>query len=277
MSDLEVIQFENNGPADTDLVLWDPIPGESLTAGNPVQHGHTYFNDSTGTLTAGVWTCTRFTTKLAPYPVNEFMCVLEGSVTIIDKDGHEETVRAGESFVVPQGMPSIWKQTEDIRKIYVIFDDPSGQTPENSSSLSVRRLDPTGIMIPIEPDESGYIGGIPEQHVHPVFTDMTGQMTVGIADTTEMHTKPLPFVRNELMHLLEGSVTITSGDGVARTFSAGDTFLVPQGMTYQWDSEGYVKKIFCIFQAQEVLAKVSGDKGESLTENVAESVRSPTP
>ncbi len=60
------------------------------------------------------------------------------------------------------------------------------------------------------------------------------------------------------MHLLEGSVTITNGDGVARTFSAGDTFLVPQGMTYQWDSVGYVKKIFCIFQSRESLALASG-------------------
>lgn len=260
MSDLEVIQFENNGPADADLVLWDPIPAESLTAGNPVQHGHTYFNDSTGTLTAGVWTCTPFTAKLVPYEVNEFVCVLEGSVTIIDEDGHEETVRAGESFVVPKGMPSIWKQTEDIRKFYVIFDEPSRQTLENSSSLSVRRLDPTVTMTPIgEQDETRYIGGVPEQHLHLVFTDMTGQMTVGIWDTTEMHTKPLPFARNELMRLLEGSVTITNGDGVARTFSAGDTFLVPQGMTYQWDSEGYVKKIFCIFQAQRGSAKASGE------------------
>ncbi len=260
MSDLQVIQFENNGPVDSGLVLWDPIPAESVTDGSPVQHGHTYFNDSTGTLSAGVWTCTPFTAKLTPYAVNEFMYVLEGSVTIIDADGHEETIRAGESFVVPKGMPSIWKQTQNIRKFYVIFDDPSGQSPENPSRLSVRRLDPATTMTPArEQDESRYIGAVPEQHLYPVFTDMTGQMTVGIWDTTEMHTKPLPFARNELMHLLEGNVTITNGDGMARTFSAGDTFLVPQGMTYQWDSEGYVKKIFCIFQAQDALAKARGE------------------
>ena len=110
-----------------------------------------------------------------------------------------------------------------------------------------------------EQDESRYLGAVPEQHVQITFTDATGQMTVGVWDTTEMHTKPLPFARNELMHILEGTVTITDGDGTATTFSAGDTFLVPQGMSYQWDSEGYVKKIFCIFKARETLARASGE------------------
>ncbi len=91
MSDLEVIQFKTNGPPDTDLTLWDPIPADGVAAGNPVQHGHTYFDDTTGTLTAGVWTCTPYTEKPGPYGVNEFMCVLEGAITIIDEQGREVT------------------------------------------------------------------------------------------------------------------------------------------------------------------------------------------
>ena len=260
MSDLNVIKFENHGPTDTGLVLWDPIPAADVTVGEPVQHGHTYFDDSTGTLTTGVWTCTPFTAKPCPYEVNELMFVLEGSITIIDEHGDEETVRAGEAFVIPKGMPSTWKQTEFVRKFYVIFDDPSGETQKDPASLKVQRLDPAAAMPPLgDLDESRYTGGVPTQHLQTVFTDVTGQMTAGIWDSTAMHVKPYPFPRSELMHLLEGSVTITNGDGVARTFSAGDTFLVPKGMTYQWDSEGYVKKIFCIFQEREAMAKASGE------------------
>jgi uncharacterized cupin superfamily protein len=57
-------------------------------------------------------------------------------------------------------------------------------------------------------------------------------------------------------------VTITNGDGVARTFSKGDTFLVPKGMTYQWDSQGYVKKIFCIFQPKATAAAAQPQAAE---------------
>ena len=260
MSDLEVIKFEKDGQRGTGLILWDPIPVETVAEGKPVQHGHTYVDDGDGLLTAGVWTCTAFTAKPGPYEVNEFMCVLEGSVTIIDERGHQETIRAGESFVIPKGMPSTWRQTEFVRKFYVIFDDPSGATAKDVSTLKVHRLDSGAPMAQLKDlDPSRYTGGLPIQHQHMVFTDATGQMTAGVWDSTAMHVKPYIFARNELMHLLEGSVTITNGDGVARTFSRGDTFLIPKGMTYQWDSEEYVKKFFCIYEQAESLARASGE------------------
>ena len=259
MSDLEIIQFHSNGPTDCGLSLWDPISSEGVALGEPVQHCHTYFDDSTTTLTAGVWTCTPFTAKPSPYAVNELMIVLEGAITIINEQGVEETIGAGQGFVIPKGMPSTWKQTEFVRKFYVIFDDPSEQKPIAPGALGLHRLDPNVAMAPLgDLDPSRYEGSVPTQHINTIFTDATGQMTAGLWASTAMHVKPYVFMRNELMHLLEGSVTITNGDGIARTFSAGDTFLVPKGMTYQWHSDGYVKKIFCIFEPHEVLAKASG-------------------
>ena len=249
MSDLNVIKFESNGPTDTGLAEWEKIDSSKLTEGDPVQHGHNYFTDDTKTVSAGVWDCTPMTSKLAPYDVNEFMYVLEGSVTIIDQNGHEETVRAGQSFIIPKGMPCIWKQTEYIRKFYFVFNDPSGKEPEDPSSLRVIRPDPNVALSFFEQqDTSRYSGDVPTQHVHDYFSDITGQMNAGVWDTTDMHTKPLPFPRNELMHILEGTVALKNEDGTSQTFHAGDTFLVPRGITYHWDSEGYVRKIYCIFQ-----------------------------
>ena len=62
-----------------------------------------------------------------------------------------------------------------------------------------------------------------------------------------MQRKPATLARSELMHILEGSGSITNGDGVVFDFKAGDTFLVPIGMGYQWRNDEYVKKIFCSF------------------------------
>lgn len=248
MADLKPIRFDADGPAGTGLQTWEEIPASALVAGTPVQRGHNYFTDDTGTLTAGVWDCTPMTTKSAPYSVNEFMLVLEGSVTIVHDDGREWTIKAGESFVIPKGAPVVWKQTEYMRKFYVILDDAELEAGA-ADTLTVRKPDPAEKIPAVgEQDTSRYIGDVPTQHVKAYYSDPTGQYTVGIWDTTEMHTRPLPFVRNELMHILEGEVTITNGDGVASTFKAGDTFLVPKGMSYQWDSKGTVRKIFCIFQ-----------------------------
>ncbi len=253
MSDLRPITYSSQGP-EGGLETWEQIPADALTAGEPVQTGHNYFTDETGTLTTGVWACTPMTTRMAPYDVNEYMLVLEGSVTMIHEDGTEKTIRAGESFVVPKGTPCVWKQTGDIRKFYVIHDDPSGEKL-GDDGLTVRtfghddRLDPVG-----EQDESRYIGGTPRQGIRVFFQDATEQMTVGLWETEEMHTRPSPFGRNELMHILEGEVTITDGTGKASTYRAGDTFMVPRGMIYQWDSVGKVRKIFCIFQPRESAA-----------------------
>jgi hypothetical protein len=262
MTELKAIRFEPRGPAGEGLALWEEIPQSALIAGKPVQHGHNYFTDPSGALTAGVWDCTPMTTKLEPYSVNEFMLVLEGSVTIVDAKGHEETIRAGEAFFIPKGLPCSWKQSEYIRKFYVIFDDPSGMKPKNPDELRVIKFDRNGpagkgMSKMAIPDTSIFEGPVPTQNVHNYFEDMTGQMTAGVWDCTPMKRKALPFPRNELMCILEGSVTITDDKGRAQTFRAGDSFFVPQGLVNSWHSTEYVRKFYCIFQPKVAAAKAA--------------------
>lgn len=112
----------------------------------------------------------------------------------------------------------------------------SGETLE-AIGLTVRRPDSDAALDPVgEKDTSRYVGGVPKQTIWTFFEDATRQMRVGIWTTTEMHTKPLPFLRNELMHILQGEVTIADATGTAHDFHASDTFLVPKGAIYQWDS-----------------------------------------
>ena len=56
------------------------------------------------------------------------MLYLDGSVTLIDSMGREDTFKAGEAALVPRGVEYTWKQTEPIRKYWVIFDVT--ETPE---------------------------------------------------------------------------------------------------------------------------------------------------
>lgn len=251
MSDLSSIRYSNQGPEGSGLQPWDPISKDSLISGDPVQSGHVYHSDDTGQLTSGVWHCTPMVAKPGPYDVNEFMLVLDGAITLDYANGDEETFSAGECFVIPKGTPLSWKQTGDVLKYWVIFEDNSGEELAASERVA-RRIDPgTALEAVGEQDTSRYVGGVPEQGIRILFEDATRQMVCGVWQTSEMHTKPAPFPRNELMHILEGEVTITDGSGHAETYSAGDTFMVPKGAIYQWDSTGTVRKIFCIFQARE--------------------------
>lgn len=111
--------------ADVALERWDDIPAEELDSGNPVQNGYFYVDDKASGLMAGVWDCTAMTTAMAPYPVNEFMILLDGEVTMIEESGRETLVRAGESFIIPKGLLCIWRQDVYVKKFFVIFDDKS--------------------------------------------------------------------------------------------------------------------------------------------------------
>ena len=254
MSDARSIRYSHHGPEDAGLQLWEPIDADSLISGKPVQSGHVYHSDDTGQLTSGVWHCTPMVAKQAPYDVNEFMLVLDGAITIAHANGDEETFAAGECFVIPRGTPLSWKQAGDVLKYWVIFEDQSGEKLA-PGELVTRRIDPDTALEPVgEQDTSRYVGGVPEQGIRILFEDATRQMVCGVWQTSEMHTRPAPFPRNELMHILEGTVTITDGRGHVETYSAGDTFMVPRGTIYQWDSTGTVRKIFCIFQSRDVAA-----------------------
>ncbi len=242
-----VIKFAANGLQGEGLAPWPPIPAEELESGNPVQRGIEYFSDPAIGLTAGVWDCTAFTTRMAPYPVNEFMIVLEGGVTMVEPGGRETKIGAGEAFLIPKGTMCQWLQPGYMKKYYVIFDDASGADPAKASAQRVMKID---VDEPREPSPSPapelLLTASPTQTGRNWFEDATGQWTMGVWDSTPYRRKAIPFPRHELMHLLEGAVTLSTPEGWRETYRAGDTFFVPMGANVEWLSTEYVKKYYCI-------------------------------
>ena len=47
-----------------------------------------YIDDQARGLTAGIWACSAFTSKMAPHGNDEFMLLLEGAVEIVEPDGN---------------------------------------------------------------------------------------------------------------------------------------------------------------------------------------------
>ncbi len=249
MTTARIMRFEGHGPGNAGLQRWDEIPAGELTAGTPVQHGHYYLEDKARGLSAGVWDCTAMTSKPMSYPVNEFMLILEGAVTIRPEHGAPVTVRAGESFILPKGLPCVWHQDGYVRKFFVIFDDASGLAPTDPKTLKVLLPDPRATLEASGgPAPEVLIGPAPEQHNKTCFTDLTGQWTVGIWDSTAYRRRAIDFPRHELMHIIEGEATLTEEGGAPQTFRAGDTFFVPMGSRGDWTTTGYIRKIYCTFQ-----------------------------
>jgi uncharacterized cupin superfamily protein len=245
MSELKVIRFE---PAGGNFTRWPDMPAESLESGTPVQSGHVYFEDRGIGLSAGVWECTAFTSRPEPYPVHEFMLLLEGEVTIQEPGGRETTIKAGESFVIPRGLPCRWVQKGRVKTCYVIYEPKQ----EAAVTGTLRVVKPDQRNAPAAPSPSPapevLIGPVPKQHGQDCYVDPSGRFQIGTWDTTYYHRKAVPFPRYELMHFLEGAVSITDDAGNAQTFRAGDTLFIPMGARADFKVDGgYLRKVYAIF------------------------------
>lgn len=241
------IRFHPEGPGGAGLEDWGPLSPEGLESGEGMQRGRFFLEDERLGLTAGVWDCTPFVGKVRPHANNELMLLLEGAVTIEPEGGEPVTIRAGEAFFLPKGLRIRWRQTGRVRKYFMIFDGPADAPPP--ASVPALKIDPATALSPSTPTPAdALVGGpVPTQAGKAAFVDTTGQFTIGVWETTPYHRRSVPFPRYELMHVLEGGVTVRGADGAAETYGPGETFLIAPGMVGDFQVTERLRKIYGIF------------------------------
>jgi uncharacterized cupin superfamily protein len=246
MTDQTVIVFDRDGDPQTGLQPWEPIAAEDLVSGSPLHNGHTCFSTGSDRLTAGVWDAPAHVERRNAYPVDEFMFLLEGSLDIENEDGTTQTFHAGEACFIPKGAVLQWQQSEYLRKFWVIHDNPGAKAA--AAGLQAMLVDPNATLVPVTGlEQASFESDIPQMGLLSLYQDPEGKFHTGVWDCSPMKRIPATIERSELMHILEGSGSITNADGVVFEFKAGDTFLVPVGMGYQWQNHEYVKKLFCSY------------------------------
>ncbi|RBI70329.1 hypothetical protein DQW77_14015 [Roseovarius sp. TE539] len=220
-----ILRFEEKGPEDTGLTEWETIDPAGLESGTPVQRGHIYHEDAAHGYLSGVWDCTAQTERMAPYPVDEFMFLLEGSLVMGLPDGTDVEVEQGQAFIIPKGFECQWKQAGYLRKLFMILD---ATVPEAGDNPALHRI--------TVPDLSGSPGGgVVTDRVD--FINAAGSMQAGLRLCADMKIPAMPVRANLLLHVLSGCLTLTSPAG-DETFTSGQTAYVLQGGTVDWQTEG---------------------------------------
>ncbi|MCA0433454.1 MAG: cupin domain-containing protein [Proteobacteria bacterium] len=239
MSTSSIIRIDHKAT----LERWPDYAESDIASGTRVNHGKIFYEDKAVGLSTGVWEQDVNESHWMVYPVHEFMLVLEGAVTIREED-RETTISAGESFVIPKGLKLKWIQKVRMRKVFVILDDP-GDGPKGLHTI---KLDHQAKLEPSTPPAPPVLlsSPPPSQHTKDYYEAVAGRFTVGVWDTTPYTRKLIEFPRWELMHLLEGRVTLTDGAGGSEDFVAGETFFVPHKAPNAWQSHGYLRKLFAI-------------------------------
>jgi uncharacterized cupin superfamily protein len=225
-----ILRFEPNGP------------GRGGLKGNDRDSSkiyHYYKSKADERVAAGVWASPDFSGKMRTANSTEFIHILEGAVTLLDKSGREETFKAGDSVVIPRGAEFQWKKTDNLKEYWVIFDRDAPSVPAPKGTPTFFKLDRNG------PPGTGLTGS-GRTREHEYFAGADGS-SVGVWET-QPHTSP-NFHKTkyaELMVFLSGNVTLTTPDGQSEKFKAGEVALVPKGIEYKWSSDT-VRKFWVIF------------------------------
>jgi len=221
-----VVRIEHSGPTEAGLVEWDAMDPETLVSEVPVQRGHLYDEDPAHGYLVGVWDCTPYVERFGPYPVDEFMVLLEGTVNMALADGSEIVVEAGQAFIIPKGLQCQWKMSGQVRKVFMILDGRESPMAVNPSltRITVLSLDPA--------DATDAPGDTDITVEKTCFLNADGRMRVSVSRYNHAVIPAVSAPAHRLVHVLDGKVSL--GKDASAQFASGDTFYVPRDTSTIW-------------------------------------------
>lgn len=232
------LKLEAFGPDGAGLTRRPPYPQENLVTEPPVHSSHLYVNDEERGIKIGVWECTPHSSKMQPFAVNEFMILLEGSVTMIEQDGKATTIQAGEAFVVPKGVTCQWRQSEPVRKYFAILSGGPGSAPNDESAVTKTSFPPTAAIAIRDADMPFESGNI-------IYANKTGTYSLALLQTNAEMSRPVVSQAYRLLRIESGSLTLSDNGENEMTFGAGDVILVNPGKPIVWKMSKDLNVLSC--------------------------------
>ena len=81
---------------------------------------------------------------------------------------------------------------------------------------------------------------------HSFFAKDDESVLSGVWECAPCREEIESYPANEMMSVISGSVTLTDADGQTQTFTAGDTFFIPQGTKCIWEITETLRKFYLI-------------------------------
>jgi uncharacterized cupin superfamily protein len=175
------------------------------------------------------------------YPHVEMLVVHAGRVTLQDEQQALE-LSVGDSVVIGRG--TALRVQAQVGSLWA-FCAQSQASGDRNPGLTL--LDPRAALTPSQgPDAQILLSPAPQCRSHNAFVDSASDLLIGVWDSTPYTRRARPHKLHELMHLIEGSVTLQLADGVEMTVNTGDTVFVSQGAPCAWKSTAYVRKLYVV-------------------------------
>ena len=83
-----------------------------------VQKNDVAYTNENGKFTSGTFDSNAFSSEAQGLPINQFVYVLKGAVTLTDEQGVEHRFTENDAFFIPQGTVCAWKTSDYLRFNY---------------------------------------------------------------------------------------------------------------------------------------------------------------
>lgn len=104
-----------------DIAPFDKEFADDIIDGTPQQKVWNHFVGAEGRFKSGMWDSTAGVFRGPMNDQIEFCYILEGEARIETADGVSRVVKAGDAFVMDNGLQPVWHVEKYIRKHYVIM------------------------------------------------------------------------------------------------------------------------------------------------------------
>jgi uncharacterized cupin superfamily protein len=223
----------------------DKNQGISLTASAgdaPFLSSRRLLDFPPGPVTAGVIELEAGSGVVQSQPVDEFIIVCEGTLTLTQQD---RTLVLGpeKSAVIQHGAAFSWSAQGPVSVIFMRYH---ASQPGDRTIVPIKenpQLSPSN-----PPLAELLLTPAPACRNCSDHRSADGVFSCGTWDSTPYHRRAMLYRHYELMYLLDGSVTFVDETGRSGTFSKGDIFIVEQHAQCSWESREHVAKVYAIYR-----------------------------
>lgn len=96
-------------------------------------------------------------------------------------------------------------------------------------------------------DSDRLLSGTPSQAIDNVYASADQAFQCGVWEG-EVGAWQVRYTEHELCHMLAGRVRLTSEDGTAAEFAAGDSFVIPAGFRGIWEVIEPARKLYAVYE-----------------------------
>jgi uncharacterized cupin superfamily protein len=109
---------------DADIPAVKQETSATTISGAPEHTVWVHFKGANDAFRAGIWESTAGVFRGPQNDQIEYCYILEGSAQIKTQDGQEFEVKAGDGFVMDNGLQPVWTVTDRVKKQWVIVSTP---------------------------------------------------------------------------------------------------------------------------------------------------------